>query len=188
MKTLKPEQDQQALWILNNCFQENANFHFLFGSNPAKWRKKLFLKACVRHARNQKGAYISDDEQGVAFIWCNKTAEKRSPISFLQALVIFPLQRLGKIVRFQRQIKRFFPDEPHLYYQFLAVGNGRNHISTILDLRDNTFSLAESMQLPIYAQTSNERTKLHYERNGFKTYGELCFPNTTNKLYFLKRD
>lgn len=188
MRTLHAEQDPLALSILSNCFLENANFQFMFGKKPAEWRRRLFLRTYIRHARHQKGAYISNDEQGIAFVWCNSASERRSPLSFLQALTIFPLRRLMKIKRFQQRVARLLPSEPHLYFQFLAVGQNKNQISTILDLRDNTFRLADSMHLPIYAQTSSERTRGHYERFGFKMYGELTFPNTSNKMYFLKRE
>lgn len=188
MKILKPEQDTLAVSILNKCFRENANFRFMFGTNPARWRVRLFLKTCIRHARHQQGAYLSTDEQGVAFIWCNQTAKRRSPLSVLQALFIFPLRKFFRISKFQNTVKNFLPKEPHLYYQFLAVSKNENHLTTIVDLRDHTFGLAESMQLPIYAQTSNERTKNLYERYGFKSYGEVTFPKMGGKLYFLKRD
>ena len=188
MKTLQAEQDQLAISILKNCNAENPNFRFMFGDRPAKWRTRLFFSTSIKHARKQNGAYISNDEQGVAFIWCNKNPEKRSPISFLQSLLIFPLRKLFKITRFQKRVKRLLPKEPHLYFQFLALGKANNSISTIIDLRDNTFSLAESMHLPIYAQTANTETKKIYERYGFKAYKELNFPKMDHKLYFLKRE
>lgn len=188
MKILQAEQDQLAISILKNCIAEHANFRFMFGPHPAKWRTRLFFRTSVKHARHQNGAYISNNEQGVAFIWCNKNPEKRSPISFLQSLFIFPLRKLFKITRFQKQVKRLLPKEPHLYFQFLALGESSNSIATLLDLRDNTFSLADSMHMPIYAQTANEKTKKIYERYGFNTYEELKFPKMDSKLYFLKRE
>ncbi len=190
MKLMAVHQEKQVLELLTLCFQENANFKFLFGSKK-RIHKQLhyFLQRFIDAGKEKNAVFLSDDEQGVAIIFPVKYLEKWKPIiTWRDALNLFSFYRLPKIWNFQRKTKAFLPKEDHLCFQFLGVGNHRNGIRTAADLKDACFDLSEAMHLPIYAQTSNVRTKILYERYGFKCYGELKFPNSSSFMYFLKRD
>lgn len=190
MKLMAIEQEKQALELLTLCFQENANFKFLFGTKK-RIQKQLhfFLQRFIDVGKQKNAVFLSDDEQGVAIIFPVRENEKCfNAISFKDALRLFPLHRLPKIWNFHRKTKFFSPREDHLYFQFLGVGQHRNGIQTAADLKEACFDLSEAMHLPIYAQTSNVRTKVLYERYGFQCYGVLAFPNSTDNMYFLKRN
>jgi hypothetical protein len=174
--------------IIRVAIRRNARIHSLFGKRLGGWRFNLFIQQCSRYIRKKNGALISENGRGLAVILpIASERDQRNPVQWWPSLFLLPLKRIGAVSRFHRRIKTFMPREAHLLFMLLVSDEERNGISQIIEVRDELFKLSDIMQLPVYAQTSSQRTRELFESFGFSTYGRVPIPGKQEYMYFLKR-
>lgn len=174
--------------LIRNAVRQNPRIHSLTGKRLRGLQLNLFVKQCARYIRKKNGAIISNNGQGLAVILpIASEKDQLEPIGWWSSVFLIPLKRIGAFYRFRRCVKAFMPTEPHLLFMLLVSEEKRNGMSLVIELRDELFKMSEIMQLPVYAQTSSQRTKQLFESFGFTTYGRVPIPKKEEYMYFLKR-
>jgi hypothetical protein len=174
--------------IIRASIRQNSRIHSLFGKRLRGWRFNLFIQQCSRYICKKNGAVIAENGRGLAVILpISSERDQRKTVQWWPSLFLLPLKRIGAVSRFHRRVKTCMPREPHLLFMLLMSDEERNGMSQIIEVRDELFKLSEIMQLPVYAQTSSQRTRELFESFGFSTYGRVPIPHKEEYMYFLKR-
>lgn len=188
MELLTLSARKQVCNTIRTSIVQNSRIHTLFGSKLKGLRFHFFIRQCARFLRRKNGALLASQDQGVALIVpIVSEKDQQPPIRWWQSLFLFPFGKIGSATRFKRRVKELMPTEPHLLFMLLMAEEQRNGISHVIGVRDELFKLSEIMQLPVYAQTSCEGTKVLFEGFGFITYGQISIPGKEERMYFLKK-
>jgi hypothetical protein len=70
----------------------------------------------------------------------------------------------------------------------IAVNPEWKGLETIIELRDFSYELSDQKGLPIFAEATEKKTKVTYERYGFKVFDEWKVEAENIHLWFLRRD
>jgi hypothetical protein len=188
MKQLTVTEPKSTFQLMRSSLRENGQIHALFGRRIRGWRFNLLIRQCVRYIRSRNGTVILNEGKGLAVVVpISSEKDQHHPIHWWQSMILIKLKRIGAVSRFHRRVRACMPAEPHLSLVLLMPEEKRNGMSAVIGLRDELFKLSEIMQLPVYAQTSSERTRQLFESFGFKTYGRVPIPRKDAYVYFLKR-
>jgi len=118
----------------------------------------------------RKGAWMTREGTGAALWMPPGTSKLSFRESLAEALPFLPegLPRLGKVARFETEIKKRWPKEPHWYLAVLSVSpeaQGRGHGSALLE---PGLAKADEQGVGAYLETQRERNVGFYERFGFE--------------------
>lgn len=192
MNEILPKQHQKALAVLSNAFTNNPGVLWVI-KNDHKVPQRLIALCdfCLRVAMEKKGAYITSDQKGVALLFGSK--EKQKPHRWLINYIRLGQYCIGwnrawAMIKREREIVSRRPKSEHLYFWMLGVEDHTFGLNTIIEIRDFVFALSKSRQLPIYAETTLEKTLTLYKRYGFKVYDEWETGKDGVKVYFICRD
>ena len=83
------------------------------------------------------------------------------------------------------KIKSFYPKDPVYYLWFIGVDSGFKRQGIGSTLLSDIIKESDSMQRPIYLETSMTENIFFYQKFGFEVYNELDFGHT---LFLVKRN
>jgi ribosomal protein S18 acetylase RimI-like enzyme len=175
MRQATSQDQEQVIAIIAAAFEDNARVNWVVKQDG---RKKQRIRELIRYAFEtalpRKGVFISSNEKAVALCY-RMNLKPDSLYDFYIKLrlgikAISP-ERIFYVLKRQAAISAQRPkDGNYLYFWFLAVeqeGRGRG---AGLELSRHMFELSRKENIPIYAETSDERTSRIYQRFGFTLY------------------
>lgn len=192
MNEISTKQHQKALTILSRAFTDNPGVLWVI-KNDHKIPQRLLALCdfCLCVAREKNGAYITSDEKGVALLFGSN--EKQNPINWLVNYIRLGQYCIGwsrawSMIQREREIVRRRTKTAHLYFWMLGIEDHTFGLNTIIEIRDFVFALSKERKLPIYAETTMEKTLILYKRYGFKVYDEWKTGKDGVTVYFIRRD
>lgn len=180
-----------ALDIAEEAFISNPSMlWFIKKDHKQRERMRELCRYCINMARERKGAFLSNDLNGIVLYYGNDA--KVSAFRFLKHLIRLLNRATGwgkffQLLQRQRNVQKMRGNNPHIYVLLLA-SNHKNGNGTVIEMRDAIYSESERLKLPLFAETASEINKRAYERYGFKTYNEYILPNADTKLWLLRRE
>ena len=90
-------------------------------------------------------------------------------------------------MRVQKLQKSLRP-ENGLYAMALAIQDDQEKWQTMFELKREFMALFETLNQPVYAETTNPKYVKIYESIGFVTYDQIGHPYTDLKIWFMKME
>jgi ribosomal protein S18 acetylase RimI-like enzyme len=178
--------------IIADSFNENQRINWVI-KNDHKRRlriRELALYA-FKTALKRDGVLISSDEKGVAL--CYRYNKKRDSILDYYNKLRLGIKTIG-ITRIPMILKRMAfvrnkrpKSGNYLYFWFFAVAKEARGKESAYELSNQIFSESKEKDLMVYAETSDRRNSIIYERFGFETYHFWDDREKGIKLWLMKR-
>jgi len=133
-------------------------------------------RALAKHVFLPRGAsWTTTEGTGGAFWFPPGTTKLNFKESMAEALPFMPegLPHLGKVSRFEREVKSRWPKEPHWYLSILSISpesQGKGHGSALMR---PGLERIDAGGAPAYLETQRERNVGFYERFGFELVEKL---------------
>ncbi|GLR19882.1 hypothetical protein GCM10007940_44980 [Portibacter lacus] len=142
-------------------------------------------------AMKKEGAYITSDQKGVALLFNSK--QKVPLLSMLSSYIRLGTRCIGwdralPILWKENIIQTKRPKTEYLHFWMLGVEDNTFGLRTIIEIRDYAYGLADSLRLPIIAETRLEKNRKVYMRYGFRIYNTWKPKSEANEVSFLIRD
>ena len=159
--------------ILTAAFLDNPSTLFAVRSGPGLERRmRRLIRYSVRVGLRAGGCYLSDDGMGAAILFEGR--EKPENVFDTIGLVVgvMGLRRIAPVLRKERYVSERHPTGAFVDLWFLGVGpqaQGRGVGSAMLN---EIIAIAEAKCVPVYLETSRDRTVRFYEQHGFEVYDE----------------
>lgn len=175
--------------IICSTFDANPGVNWLIkksGSHSKKIHRLAsyaFLKSYLR-----EGAFISSNGKGVALCYrFNYRVFSIREILYQLRFALFSInpRRISKVLK-RDAIRRSKRPASGNYLYFWFLGVKRDGRGAVYELRDAIFELATEKNLPIYLETTVDRTKVAYERYGFETFHYWEDPAENIKFWFMR--
>ena len=178
--------------IISKTFDDNPMINFIVKQDTKrKTRIRDLAKYSFRRCARRDGVFLSNDGKGVALCYRNQAKGNWRDI-LDQIELIFKVIGIGGVSDAQKresyraEIRSKDPD--YLYFWFLGVLKGGEHMAAVKELRDTIFDLSDQLKLPIYLETTLPKNKLVYERYGFQTIHEWEVPGSNGiTMWFMRR-
>ena len=158
-------------------FLDNEIWAWMLPKDRARARViKRHHRSMVKHVfipRNS--AWTTAEGTGGAFWFPPGTTKLNFRETLAESLPFMPegLPHMGKASRFETEIKKHWPKEPHWYLAVLSVSpevQGQGHGSALLQ---PALELADRDGKPAWLETQRERNIVFYERQGFELVERL---------------
>lgn len=193
MDNAKYSDRQLVVNIITDAFKDNPSVLSVINNDKRKTERISALAEYVFDtAFSRNGIFISSDKTGVAI--CYRYNEKaNAPADYFNQLKLvvnaIGIRRVFKILKRDAYISKQRPANGNfMYFWFFGVvdqGKGRG---AAIELKNRLFEKAKKENLPIYLETSVLQNKSVYERFGFKVYHSWKEAETSNEIWFMKKD
>ena len=191
MRKANLAEKDKVIDIISSTFDTNPDINWLI-KKRGRHKKKIYRLASYAFYKSylREGAFISSNEKGVALCYkFNYQVFSIREVIYLLWFALFSINpsRIPKVLKRESYRRSKRPESgDYLYFWFLGViPDGRG---AVYELRDAIFELATELKLPIYLETTMERTKVAYERYGFETFHYWEDPAENIKFWFMKWD
>jgi len=131
---------------------------------------------------------LSEDKKACALVLFpdrKKTSLKSILLDAKLATSCIGISRISKVMNRDSKIKSFYPANPVYYLWFIGVNSEFKRKGIGSALLSDIVKESNSMQRPIYLETSMTDNISFYKKFGFEVYNELDFGHT---LFLLKKD
>lgn len=166
--------------VLADAFAEDPVFGWLIppGVRGRETRLRTFFTSMSRsYLRRGKPCYLAGDGSAAA-LWSAPGSWTLPVSEILREAVPSGTafrSRLVRALRTQLQIERLHAghSRPHWYLGYLGTRHDRQGEGLGTRMLREILDHADAEGVPAYLESSNERNLTLYERNGFRTVGEL---------------
>jgi len=179
--------------ILAKAFDSNPSVTWVVKNDKKRPARVRALAAySVKTAARRKGVYLSDNGHGIAL--CYRYNAKKEWITdfWNQAILVskcIGLRNIFKVLQRERYTKSMRPKSgDYLYFWYYGVEPGHNGNGDAKDIKDEIFTMADKLALPVYLETSVEKNRRVYVRYGFEVYAQWFVKDQQITLYFLRRN
>lgn len=185
MKSATKKNIPAIVKILAPAFSDNKSVNRCVKQDSRRYKRienqiKYISSICIRN----KMAFLNENMTGT--VLC--TLSNGGGATLLDDLYyIFKVSgvKLGlQLIKREKLLKQILPNDNYCHLWLIGIdkesqskGNGTKIISF---LKKN----CRDQQLPIYLETSNQRNKIFYEKNGFKLYHRTQLSTDNFELYF----
>lgn len=183
-------QYRRALEILVGAFEDIPGTNIFTRTEEKQLSIHELCSFCLEESIERHGAFLSNDENGVALVFRNFPPKRSLRRLFRKLRFIhrgIGWKNLRTVLARERKIKKIRPQEDSLFFWMLAADVGKAHPSPAADLKEKIFEYADKLGLPIYAETTVRKNRIVYERYGFHTYDELRDRSDEFSTWFLVR-
>ena len=181
-------EQQKAIKIIADAYFEAANVTWLL-KRKTKTNVKAIFKVLFQEAKSRNGAYMSDNEACVLFLYDQKV-KVFSVKQFFRKLHVFLLvtgiSNGIKALKFQKHVASIRPKEG-LLGTVLGVEENQMTTATVFEMKRTVFDLSKVNNLPVYAETTVPRLLKLYKALGFEVYHEMNHPFAELQVWFLKK-
>lgn len=175
--------------ILCQAFDANQSVNYVVKQDQKRTKRiKALMDYSFDICYRFGDIYLSDDKQACALLVYPNQQKTNLIAIILDIQLMFNcigLNRIKKVLSRNSKIKSMYPKTPMAYLWFIGVnvkqqgkGIGSSFFKELLKLTD-------SLEKPVYLETSMLQNLSFYKKLGFYTYKELMFDH---KLYMMKRD
>ena len=180
-----------ALEVLSQTFSDNPALIWLIGKNRITPTRMMNLcRYCLDISIAKEGAYITSDGHGVALIYHNRKKPSffrniRLHVALIHRCIGW--HRIHHLIRREMIVGKTRSKEEGMYCLMIAARRNPNGVKTVAEIKNEMFSMTESLNLPLFAETSTDGNKKLYERFALREYATCVLPGADFKLYFMKR-
>ncbi len=131
--------------------------------------------------------YLMDDKKACALVLFPEQKETSFETILLDVKLVLNsvgVFNIGKALKRESRIKEIQDNVPMYYLWFIGVDPASQGQGLGTKLMEELIAESETMQLPIYLETSTLKNLPWYRKFGFEVYHEL---DLSYKLFFLKR-
>ena len=189
MKLIQNKEDSSiATNILVEAYNDAPNINWMFKQSHSNL--EFFFYLLIDDSIKKRGAFLSSNKGGVLLFY-NLNAKNYSLSSILRKayLMIFMMGIQKSIQVFKlNKLKRKYRPKTGFYGMALAVKNDKHKWDTRLELKREFALKIKEINLPVYAETTNKRIYLLYEKLGFSVYDQMKHPYADLNIYFMKID
>lgn len=157
--------------IIANTMNKNRGVNW-FLRTPSKKNLINLARFAFYLSYYKGGVFISSDNKGIALCYKYNTPSK-SIIPLIQELIFIissiKLRYIPEILKLEHYKRNQRPTDGEYYY-FWFFSALKESDNAGFELKNEIYKKAADENLPIYAETTEKRNKLVYERLGFKSY------------------
>lgn len=177
-----------AIDILVETYANAPNINWMFTQSHRNL--EYFFYVLIEDAIEKKGAYLTSNNRGVLLFYNLKTKHFSLNSIYRKAYLIFFIMGIKKSIQVIRlnKLKRKYRPKTGFYGAVLAIKNDKFQWETRFELKKEIFILFKTLNLPVYAETTNRRIYLLYKKLGFSKYYEMNHPYADLNIYFMKMD
>lgn len=174
--------------VLSKAYADAPNISWMFKQSPKN--NTLFFSLLVDEAMGKKGAYLTPNNRGVLLLYSLETKYFSLKTICRKAYLVFFVIGLRKSLQIQslEKTKRKYRPKTGLYGASLAINKDEYKRETMYELKKWKSLLSTLPKQTIYAETTNRRIALLYERMGFSSYNEIKHPYADLPIYFMKME
>lgn len=160
-----------------------------------EFRYQKLAEYVHKNAVKKNGLYLSSNKEGVAVCYIIDPKNNKKTFTDLLSDIKFMFNVTGiknalAITNRQKYIQEQRPkNDKYMYWEFSAVNP--NYVGmdaatfSMAELRDELYSKAHDLQMPIFSETSIRKNMIVYRRYGFEIYHEWTMPDGST-MWFLK--
>ena len=183
------EDKRLVVEILSSSFDDNKSVNFVIDQGPTRKRRiSKLMEYSFDYCKMFGEVFLSDDKNACALAVLSdkkKTSLKAILLDVKLALTCIGLTNLKKAMNREARIKTIHPSDPFYYLWFIGVRPEVQNKGIGSTLITEVIAQSESMQRPMYLETSTLRNLPWYKKFGFEVHNELDFGY---KLFCLKRE
>lgn len=178
--------------LLAECFDTNKSVNWIVKQDAKrKDRIRHLMDYSFDTCIDSEQIYLSEDLNGVVI--CSESDDK---LPFLEeayltarfVLQVTGIEGIGKALRREDYVNSYHPqDHEFLYIWFIAVDKTHQSKGIASAMMREIIDKSEKEELPIYLETSEERTLKFYLKQGFEIFHTSQEEMFGFKLYFLRR-
>jgi len=183
---------EKVIEILSECFEKNKTVNWIVKQDSKrKERIKNLMEYSFEACIDAGQIYLTEDVTGV--IICSNSDDKlpileEAYLTIHFVLKVTGIEGIGRALRREKYINQFHPkDEEFIYIWFIGLEKteqGRGVGSAMLQ---EVINRSNREKLPVYVETSNDRSLNFYKRHGFEMYHISPEDMFGFKLYFLRK-
>jgi len=175
--------------ILAKSFDSNKSVNFIVKQDESRLARIRALMGYSFDICHLFGAvFVSDDKKACALILYserNQISLKSVWLNLKLIVQCIGLNRLPKILKREKSLKKIRPSHPHIYLWFIGVDPASQKMGIGKKMLEDIKELGIKTKKPIYLETSTMNNIPWYERAGFTIYNERYFGY---KLTFMKKE
>ena len=188
MKRAGSNQKELIVDILAESFDSNKSVNYVVKQDSKRDQR---IRGLMQYSYNVCNAFgevwMSDDDQACALVLFPD--KKRTTLSAILwdielAVSVIGIERVGKVLGREAQIKSHHPKEPFAYLWFIGVKPSVQNRQIGSSLLKELIDRYSSQGRPIYLETSVDRNTPWYKKHGFEIFETL---QLTYPLYLLRR-
>lgn len=174
--------------ILSKAFDTNRSVNYVVRQDQNRQKRiRRLMSYSFNVCRAFGEVWISDDDQACALI-LHPDKKKTSLGSILWdiklALSVIGLDRVGKVLKRETQIKKYHPTNTFSYLWFIGVNPQLQKNGVGSKLMREVIVECEKIGRPMYLETSVDSNVPWYNKFGFEIFQSL---DLSYKLYLLRR-
>ena len=175
--------------ILANSFKDNKSVNYIIPQAGSRKKRLLrLMEYSFDYCMLFGEIYLSDDKKACALVVFPDKKETNFTGIMLDsklALSCIGIFNLLNVLKRESKIKTLQPKIPMYYLWFIGVQSEDQHMGRGSSLLGELIIRSNSMNRPIYLETSTLNNIPWYQKFGFQIYEEL---DLGYKLFFLKRE
>ena len=183
---------EKVIEILSECFETNKSVNWIVKQDEKRKERIRYLmeysfEACVEIGQ----VYLTDNVSGV-IIYSN--SDDKLPIlkeAFLTVQYVWKVtgvDGIGRALRREQYVNQFHPtDQEFLYIWFIGLKKTEQGKGLGSAMLHEVIDKSNKEQIPIYVETSNERSLNFYSKHGFEVYHTSPDDLFGFKLYFMRK-
>ncbi len=188
--------DKKIITHLAVAFQDNSRMRVLLGNRRADFHKKIIhvISYCYFMVKKIGGLFISKDKNTYLLYYRKSKfyfSLKDCFYYLFLAVSIIGIKRLKKVYLREQRVKHTrkkeierLGDQDYLYVWFMAQRKEHNSAKGLLEAKAFIIKQAQTLNLPIYIETTEKRLMFLYEKIGFEIYDCLVEQDTGLRLWF----
>lgn len=163
--------------ILTHAFYGNRSVNYVIKQDSNKKQRirglmEYSFDVCMLFGK----VFLSDDRKGCALILFpekKKTTLKAMALDIKLVLTCLGIGNLLKTINRENKVKSFHPDSPFVHLWFIGVDPLSQNRGIGGKLLQEVINEADSMQRPVYLETSTLKNIPWYEKFKFKIYNHI---------------
>jgi len=185
----KTEHKRKIVKILLLAFERNKSVNYICCDDALHYSRIRLLmeyayKVCCKYGK----VFLSEDENACALVLLpdkRKSSIKSLFWDIKLAFQVIGLNNISKILKREKDIKKYHPSAPFYYLWFIGVNPYQQGMGKGSSMLQMVLADAKQMGRPVYLETSTLENLPWYKRFGFTVYGEMNFGY---KLFLLKNN
>lgn len=180
----------RAFQILDHSFHQSPGMTWMVRDKESEKSKKWIIRLMYLEAKSKKGAYITEDKNGVVFYF--SLQEKTRSFLYVIGIAYFILFITGikngiRALKYQKQIASIRPKKGMLGL-LVATDQSVKGNEAAYQIKQEMFQIADKMNECIFLETTNPRVRALYRAVGYSEYAEMKHPYTDLIVWFFKRE
>ncbi|PYF74570.1 GNAT family N-acetyltransferase [Pedobacter nutrimenti] len=175
----KTEHKRKVVEILLLAFEQNKSVNYICCDDALRYtRIRLLMEYAYKVCNRYGKIFLSEDENACALVLFPDKRNSTFKSLFWDiklAFQVIGLDNISKILKREKEIKKYHPVMPFYYLWFIGVHPYRQGMGKGSSMLQTVLADAKQMGRPVYLETSTLENLPWYKRFGFTIYAEMDF-------------